>query len=167
LTTAVRRAERSLARLIDAYQDGLIEKREFESRTNQIRERIAQLQQEAQALQERDQQVQQMKWLIGNLQDFASRVQDGLEQITDPYRRREIVRALVKRVEVGSENLRIVYRVGPVPFDPRPDQGILQHRCRLEQVETPACAAGGGCAHDRWAAPRAAKRNGRTRSILS
>ena len=42
--------------------------------------------------------------------------------------RREIVRALVKRVEVDEKEVRIVYRVSPSPFENRPQQGILQHR---------------------------------------
>ena len=60
LAVAIRQAERSLSRLIDAYQEGLLEKIEFEPRMKQIRERIHHLQEEAKKLEEHQHQEQQM-----------------------------------------------------------------------------------------------------------
>src|SRR5229473_1156535 len=41
--------------------------------------------------------------------------------------RREVVRALVKKVEIDEQEVRIVYRVSPSPFEGGPQQGSLQH----------------------------------------
>ncbi len=60
------------------------------------------------------------------MEEFAKRLSEGLEG-SDWLTRREIIRALVKRVEVDEQEVRIVYRVSPSPFEDRPQQGFLQH----------------------------------------
>ena len=68
----------------------------------------------------------ELRLVIGQLEEFARRVSDGL-QGSDWLTRREIIRALVKRVEIEHQEVRIVYRVSPSPFDNRPQQEISQH----------------------------------------
>jgi hypothetical protein len=41
--------------------------------------------------------------------------------------RREVIRAVVKQVDIGDEEVRIVYRVPPVPFVERSKGSGLQH----------------------------------------
>src|ERR1022692_4317215 len=52
----------------------------------------------------------------------------GLEE-ADWATRREIIRALVKQVEVSDEQVRVVYRVNTVPFVRAPLGGVAQD-CR-------------------------------------
>ena len=52
----------------------------------------------------------------------------GLEE-ADWLTRREIIRALVKQIEVRDSEVRIVYRVNTVPFAKGPTGGMLQD-CR-------------------------------------
>jgi site-specific DNA recombinase len=54
------------------------------------------------------------------LENFAAKVKDGLQQ-ADFATRRSIIRALVKRVEVDEQQLRIVFRVRPIPGSPTTD----------------------------------------------
>ena len=61
----------------------------------------------------------ELRLVIGQLEEFASRVSEGLED-TGWLTRRAIIRALVKRVEVDEDGARIVYRVSPSPFEDRP-----------------------------------------------
>jgi hypothetical protein len=49
----------------------------------------------------------------------------GLEA-ADWKARREILRALVKRVEVGTDAVKVVYKVDPRPFDQGPERGSSQ-----------------------------------------
>jgi len=60
------------------------------------------------------------------LEEFARRVSQELQE-PDWDTRREVVRALVKKVEIDEQEVRIVYRVSPSPFEGRPQQGYLQH----------------------------------------
>jgi hypothetical protein len=60
------------------------------------------------------------------LEEFARRVSQELQE-PDWDTRREVVRALVKKVEIDEQEVRIVYRVSPSPFEGGPQQGSSQH----------------------------------------
>jgi site-specific DNA recombinase len=64
--------------------------------------------------------------VIGQLEEFAARVSDGLQD-PDWTTRREVIRALVKQVEIDDGDVRIIYRVSPSPFERGPQQGSMQH----------------------------------------
>lgn len=53
-----------------------------------------------------------MRLILGQLDTFAAKVKAGLQQADFPTRR-EIIRALVKRVEVDEQQIRVVFRVSP------------------------------------------------------
>jgi site-specific DNA recombinase len=125
LTKLIQKVKRGIARLIDAYGEGLLDKGEFEPRIRSAKERLAKLEAEAKAQADADAQEQELRLVIGHLQEFAERVRSGLTE-ADWSARREILRALVKRVEVDQEEVRVVYRVSPPPFVDSPDGGILQ-----------------------------------------
>ena len=118
---------KTISRLIDAYGDGLLDKSEFEPRVTAARERLSRLEEEHKQGAEAEDREAELRLVIGQLEEFASRVSEGLDGASWQTRR-EIVRALVKRVEVDEKEVRIVYRVSPSPFENRPQQGILQHR---------------------------------------
>jgi site-specific DNA recombinase len=97
-------------------------------RIRAARERLSKLEEEYKQRTEEEDREAELRLVIGQLEDFASRISEGLDS-TSWLTRREIVQALVKRVEVDEEEVRIVYRVGPSPFEGRPRQGLLRH-CR-------------------------------------
>ena len=77
--------------------------------------------------------------VIGQFQDFAQRVSEGLHE-GDWTTRREIIRALVKRIEIGPETVRVVYKVAPAPFAAAPDSGgRLQDCWRRDFTHTFEC----------------------------
>jgi site-specific DNA recombinase len=119
---------KTISRLIDAYGDGLLDKSEFEPRVRAARQRVSKLQEEHKQRTEEEDTDEELRLVIGQLEEFASRVSEGLDS-SNWLTRREIVRALVKRVEVDEKEARVVYRVSPSPFENRPRQVLLQH-CR-------------------------------------
>jgi site-specific DNA recombinase len=123
----IKKVKKGIGRLIDAYGDGLMEKEEFEPRIRATRERLAGLEAEAQALADAEASAQELRLVLGRLEEFAARVTSGLEE-ADWQTRREIIRALVKRVEVGQDDIRIVYRVSPPPFVESPPRSSCKHR---------------------------------------
>jgi hypothetical protein len=62
--------------------------------------------------------------IVGRLEEFAQQVQQGLEA-ADLLTRRAILQSVVKRVEVGREQVTVVFRVAAGPFDLRPSRGGL------------------------------------------
>lgn len=120
----IQKVKRGIARLIDAYGDGLVDKEEFEPRIRQFKERLARLEAEAKQQAELEVQEQQLRLVIGQLHDFAQRVKEGMDT-ADWSTRREIIRALVKRIEVGAEEVQVIYRVDLSPFADGPNGGRL------------------------------------------
>ena len=128
LAASIKRVKRGIARLIDAYEDGLVDRGEFEPRIKRAKDRLATLEAEAKVDAERETEEQQLRLVIGRLEEFAERVKGGLDG-TDWMTRRQIIRALVKRVEIDEESVRVVYRVAPPPSTNGPTGAIMQH-CR-------------------------------------
>jgi site-specific DNA recombinase len=125
LTRQLEKAKRAIGRLIDLYSEGLLEKSELEPRLRAAKERLGKLEAEVQTLAAEAAQQGELRLALTRLQDFADQVKEGLDQ-ADWATRREVIRALVKRIEVGAQEVRIVYRVAPVPFVERPNGGVLQ-----------------------------------------
>src|SRR5690606_28155381 len=80
---------------------------------------------EAKKQAENEAQRSELRLVIGHLQEFADRIKSGLHD-ADWLTRREILRALVKRVEVDETQMRVIYRIDPLPFDHGPARGRLQ-----------------------------------------
>jgi len=93
---------RGIVRLIDSYAEELIDKREFELRVTRTRERMQHLEEQLQHLKEEPEVEEELRLILGHLETFAAKVKDGLQR-ADFQTRREIIRALVKRVEVDEQ----------------------------------------------------------------
>jgi site-specific DNA recombinase len=126
ITKLVSNVKNMISRLIDAYGEGLLDKSEFEPRISAARARLVKLEGEHRQRIGEAAQEAELRLVIGQLEEFASRVSQGLQE-PDWATRREVVRALVKRVEVDEQEVRIVYRVSPSPFEGGPQQGRSQH----------------------------------------
>jgi site-specific DNA recombinase len=118
--------KKMISRLIDAYGDGLLDKSEFEPRILAARERLAKLEDQCRQRTDEANQEVELRLVIGQLEEFARRVSDELRE-PNWETRREVVRALVKKVEIDEQEVRIVYRVSPSPFERSPQQSFLQH----------------------------------------
>src|SRR5438132_3309304 len=115
-----------LARLIDGYAEGFVEKDEFEPRIARLRQRLATLDEQARQFADAAASQRELRLMIGRLEDFAARVSTGLEA-ADWLTRREIIRTLVSRVEIHHQQVNVVFRVPPSPFVSNPSHDVLQH----------------------------------------
>jgi site-specific DNA recombinase len=120
LETQRGKLRRGIARLIDSYAEGLIDKQEFEPRVTRMRARLQHLEAQVQHLKVEGEVEEELRLIMGRLETFAAKVHDGLQQ-ADFQTRREIIRGLVKRVEVDQQHIRIVFRVSPTSFPPASD----------------------------------------------
>jgi site-specific DNA recombinase len=135
LETQLSKLRQGLARLIDSYAEGLLEKHEFEPRITRLRQRIARLEEQRQQLTDEEALHAELHLIIGRLEDFAARVHHGLEEV-DWLSKREMMRALVKRVEVAHDQVHVVFRVDQRPGDSSAEKKSLQ-LCRGSSVTCP------------------------------
>ena len=112
LETQMGKLRRGIARLIDSYAEGLIDKTEFEPRVARMRERVQHLEEQLAHLKQQTEVEEEVRLILGHLETFSTKVQAGLQN-ADWQTRREIIRALVKRVEIDEQQIRVVFRVSP------------------------------------------------------
>jgi hypothetical protein len=122
-----------ISRLIDAYQDGLIGKGEFEPRLTKARERQLALEKELALAVEQERDKDHISAILGEFCAFAKAIEANLKD-ADLQSRIKILRLLIKQIEVGEEEICVVYKLGSCPFEQRPVTGHFQNRSRRKTV---------------------------------
>jgi site-specific DNA recombinase len=139
----IAKLRRGVARLIDGYAEGLIEKAEFEQRITGLRHRIKTWEQQAAALRDEAALRRTLSLIIGRLGDFAKQVQ---ERMASPewLLQRDLIRLLVKRVEVDHDDINVVFRVAPPPrsLPPGPEGGRSLQDCWRGDIASLSQSAG-------------------------
>ena len=125
LEKQLRQCRRGIARLIDAYTEGYVEKADFETRINHLKERQQTLENQRRQWDAATLSQAELQLIIGRLEDFSARVKTNLDEM-DFLERRELIRTLVKRVEIDHEHVNVVFRVETPPDGSGP-VGNLQH----------------------------------------
>ena len=105
---------RGVGRLIDGYTDGVIERVEFEPRVADLRARIAQLEEHRDALAAASETRRDLTLVIGRLEDFSIRVRENLD-LLDWSARCDVIRLMVRRIEIDEGQVEIVFRIPPPP----------------------------------------------------
>src|SRR3954471_1750734 len=106
----IAKLRRTMARLIDGYAEGLIDKAEFEPRITGLRQRIAGWEERAASLRDEAVLRTTLALVIGRLEDFAQRVRGRMAEV-DWSLQRDLIRTLVKRVEIDRDGINVVFRV--------------------------------------------------------
>ena len=134
LERQVSKLRQGLARLIDSYAEGLIEKQEFEPRVTRLRQRITHVEAQCHQLAEAETLQRELQLIIGRVEEFAAQVQQDLEAL-EWHRKREILRILVRRVEIGLDQVQIVFRVDAFAGETDPEKKSLQ-LCKRSTLST-------------------------------
>jgi site-specific DNA recombinase len=136
------RQERSLQRLLDAYEAGLLDIDEFARRSDRVRAAIHRARHELTDADEKLASSIALRSIVARLESFRDRVRDGLDKLRWEDRR-QLIRMLVARVEIGADGATVVYRVPPTPgSEPprtaRPERSTPDRSCRLRTQRHPA-----------------------------
>ena len=125
-TRALATQERSLKRLVDAYEVGAIELKELKVRSEAVRARIAKAQTDVVDADRKLRETVNLRAVVTQLEDFAARVRTGLDTVSW-LERRHIIRTLVAKVEIDEDGATIVYRLPSAEAtpsaEPEPSRG--------------------------------------------
>jgi site-specific DNA recombinase len=135
LERQVAKLRQGLARLIDSYAEGLIEKQEFEPRVTRLRQRMTHVEAQCHQLAEAETLQRELQLIIGRVEEFAAQVHQNLEAL-EWQRQREILRALVRRVEIGLDQVQVVFRVDAFTGEANPEKKSLQ-LCKRSSASSP------------------------------
>ncbi len=119
-----RNLEKGKSRLIDSYADGLIDKEDFEPKIGQLKFKLQQLECQIEECKQHDVTQFELFLVISRLEDFATTVNDKLGSI-DFQTKRDIIRALVKRIEIHKEEVVVVFRIDPEGGGYNDDNGAV------------------------------------------
>jgi site-specific DNA recombinase len=84
------------------------------------------LEQQAQKIQDQENLKDELQTAIHRLEEFGEQVKVNLGD-ADWQTRRELIRMLVKRVEIATEEVKIVFRIPPDPDVSGAEGNSLQH----------------------------------------
>jgi site-specific DNA recombinase len=132
LEQKIKKFESCTKRLIDSYAEGLIEKSEFKPRIEEFKRKTENIKKEQAQIINNENAIQEIKCVITSLENFAMTVKNNLEQV-DWIKRRDIIRVLVKCIEISKESINIVFKIKTPSQSSNPRNGNksenLQH-CR-------------------------------------
>jgi site-specific DNA recombinase len=126
LAALAQKVKRGMGRLIDAYQEGLIDRSQFEPRLHQAQNRLQNLNDQIAALAAEQNRLQDLQLVVTQVETFAKTLEGSLAN-ADWSTKRQVIRTLVKQIEIGTEGVKVVYRIDSLPFAQAPERGVLQH----------------------------------------
>jgi site-specific DNA recombinase len=129
------KVRKGMGRLIDSYAEGWIERGEFEPRITRLRQRLMDLETRAGQITDQIALQEELHQVVHRLEDFTIKIRDGLAE-ADWLTRRDLIRTLVKRVEIGIEEVNVVFRIPPDPVVSDPNGKNLQY-CRKRGLTSP------------------------------
>jgi site-specific DNA recombinase len=102
--------EHAVERLIDSFAEGLIEKDQFASRLTRTKNRIADLDTRIKTYAGDLDQREHLRLATNRLRELAATVGPELGS-ADWQRRREIIRTVVRRIDIDTDVIKIVFRI--------------------------------------------------------
>jgi site-specific DNA recombinase len=126
LDTAIEAKERERARLLDAYQAGLLGLEELTRRTGALTTRRAELTREKETLSQRSAELAAQNRMRRRLAGFSDRIAASLNRLNFEGRRR-LLRLVVEKVCVTGWRVEIHLKI-PLPNEPPPDEDRPDHR---------------------------------------
>jgi site-specific DNA recombinase len=114
LDKQLRQCRQGITRLRDAYTEGYMEKGEFDSRIVRLKERQQVLENQIEQVDNEAMSHAELQLITGRLEEFAATICVGLEKMNFA-RQRDLIRTLVKRIEIDREEVNSVFRVEPIP----------------------------------------------------
>jgi site-specific DNA recombinase len=102
--------QHALEQLIDSFTEGLIEKDQFTSRMARTKGRIAELDNQIRVYSGDIDQLEQARLAAERIRELAATIGPDVED-ADWHRRRDVIRTLIQRVQIGYKNVKIVFRM--------------------------------------------------------
>ncbi len=100
--------------MIDSYAQQYILKEEFEPRIKAMKQNLKNIQEQQNKLTEQKNLTRELKLIITNLEEFIGKIDMKLDHL-DWHTQKDIIRQLVKRIEMGDKEMNIVYKINNLP----------------------------------------------------
>ena len=115
---------RGVARLVDSYAEGVIDKGEFEPRVARMKTALIELEKDLDRIQDDERTRSNLHLILGQMEEFANKVKDGVAA-ADWGTRRQLMGALIRQIEIDVGEVNVVFRVPPQPPRPTADAAVM------------------------------------------
>ena len=137
LEKQVNHLKRGISRLIDSYAQEHIDKEEFEPRIKAMKQHLRLLESEKKQIIDQEKLKDELQLILTSLECFAAGINEKLECI-DWQNKRDIIRTLVKKIEISREEVNIVFRIDEIPYSSGPiDRNKNWQDCPSRSVASP------------------------------
>lgn len=123
IITEKSKLEKSISKLIDCYTENLINKVEFTPRIKALKQRLHNIEQHLIQLNDNEKEIKELDNIMNCIKTFSHEVKNNLTQLS-LQEKREIIIALIKRVEIGEKEVEVIFRVDPYPKTPTISQSV-------------------------------------------
>jgi site-specific DNA recombinase len=106
--------KKMISRLIDSYAQEYIDKNEFEPRIKEAKQRLKSIEEQKRKVMDQKNLKNELTLLVTNLEHFSFSIKSNLEAV-DWNTKRDIIRMLVKKVEINLDEINIVFRIKELP----------------------------------------------------
>lgn len=106
--------ERGISLLIDSYAQQYITKEEFEPRVQTMRQSLNVAQEQQKKLAEQKNLTREIELIVTNLGHFNEGIKKNIDTL-DWHGKRDMMRRVVKRIEVSDDEINVVYKVNKLP----------------------------------------------------
>jgi site-specific DNA recombinase len=119
LVNEMARIKNGIVRLLDAYQEGLVQLPELRGRVHGLRKKESALTSELQSIESRMVDEEMYLQLVGRIDDFLSRIRQSAESL-NVLDRQKVLRLVVKEVLVSGDTVTIKHSIPTTPAFPDP-----------------------------------------------
>ena len=120
--------EKGISLLIDSYTQEYINKSEFEIRIKTMRQNLKIIQEQQKDLVTQKNLINKTEIVINDLKTFSYEISSKLDSL-DWHGKREVISKIIKRIDIGEEEINIVYKVNQLAEKSQRDESS-QHCCR-------------------------------------
>ena len=105
-----KKLEKSIELLIDGYTQEYIVRSEFEPRITSMRNKLSTIKEQQEKLIEQNNLNKELELIVSNIEEFSDGVISKVDNL-DWKDKRDLIRQLIKRIEIAENDINIVYRV--------------------------------------------------------
>ena len=117
LTAQANKLKKGISRLIDTYAEGYLDKEEFEPKIKQLKTKLLQIETQIEACQQQTSKQMELCLIVNQIEQFSGTVKTNLDNL-EFHEKRDLIRALVKRIEIYKDEIIVVFRVDPASEPP-------------------------------------------------
>jgi site-specific DNA recombinase len=104
----------AIERLIDSYTQQYIDQAQFEPRIKKMKQRLKIIEEQNKNITDQKNLKKDLTLIVTNLKEFTDSIEKNLDNI-DWNTKRDIIRILIKRIEINQEDIKVVFRIQDMP----------------------------------------------------